>query len=44
MLARLSEPERADAWAEIEYQLSEFEAADGFEGPCELIVAAGTRS
>jgi ubiquinone/menaquinone biosynthesis C-methylase UbiE len=42
MLAGLSEPEREEAWAEIQQELSQFETADGFEGPCELIVAAGT--
>jgi SAM-dependent methyltransferase len=42
MLAGLSEPEREDAWREIEGELSQFESGDGFEGPCELIVAAGT--
>ena len=42
MLAGLSEPEREDAWSEIEEELSKFETSDGFEGPCELIVSAGT--
>jgi ubiquinone/menaquinone biosynthesis C-methylase UbiE len=42
MLAGLSEPEREDTWREIETELAQFESADGFEGPCELIVAAGT--
>jgi ubiquinone/menaquinone biosynthesis C-methylase UbiE len=44
MLAGLSEPEREEAWEEIERELSQFESGGGFEGPCELIVAAGTRS
>ena len=38
----LSESERADVWSEIEQELSQFETPDGFEGPCELIVSAGT--
>jgi ubiquinone/menaquinone biosynthesis C-methylase UbiE len=42
MLAGLSEAEREDAWSEIERELSQFETADGFEGPCELLVAAGS--
>jgi SAM-dependent methyltransferase len=44
MLAGLSEVEREDAWREIEHELSRFETSDGFEGPCELIVAAGLAS
>jgi SAM-dependent methyltransferase len=42
MLAGLSEAEREEAWSEIERELSRYETADGFEGPCELLVAAGT--
>jgi SAM-dependent methyltransferase len=41
MLGSLSESERADVWSEIEQELSEFETADGFEAPCELIVSVG---
>jgi hypothetical protein len=41
MLAGLAEPEREDAWEEIERELSQFESGGRFEGPCELIVAAG---
>jgi hypothetical protein len=44
MLAGLSESERQDVWSEIERELSQFETANGFEGPCELLVAAGTAS
>ena len=42
MLAGLSEAEREEAWSEIERELSRYETARGFEGPCELLVAAGT--
>ncbi|HVP03842.1 MAG TPA: class I SAM-dependent methyltransferase [Solirubrobacteraceae bacterium] len=42
MLAGLRDAEREEAWSEITRELSRFETADGFEGPCELIVAAGT--
>jgi len=43
MLAGLSETEREEAWAEIETELTRFETNAGFEGPCELLVAAGTK-
>jgi SAM-dependent methyltransferase len=42
MLAGLSESEREGAWHEIERELSQFQSDSGFEGPCELTVAAGT--
>jgi len=42
MLVGLGDAEREDAWSEIERELSRFEAADGFEGPCELLVTAGS--
>jgi hypothetical protein len=35
------EPEREEAWAEIQGALAEFEGPDGFVGPCQLVVAAG---
>jgi SAM-dependent methyltransferase len=41
MLAGLSDAERKEAWGEIERELAQFETSDGFEGPCELLVAAG---
>jgi hypothetical protein len=43
MLAGLSPQEREEAWQEIGTELSRFDGADGFEGPCELIVAWGTK-
>ena len=43
MLAGLDEAGRKAAWHEIEAELRAFEGASGFEGPCELIVAAGTK-
>jgi len=43
MLAGLSEPEQDDAWGEIETALEEFETEGGFEGPCEMLVACGTK-
>jgi SAM-dependent methyltransferase len=42
MLAGLQPAERDEAWAEIEDELRRFESAGGFEGPCELLVVAGT--
>ena len=42
MLAGLSEPDREAAWAEVEEALREYEDVNGFRGPCELLVAAGT--
>jgi len=43
MLAGLPEAGREAAWAEVEGALREFEGPDGFVGPCELLVGAGTR-
>jgi ubiquinone/menaquinone biosynthesis C-methylase UbiE len=43
MLASLPEAERHSVWVDIEEALGQFETADGFVGPCELLVAAATR-
>ena len=43
MLSGLDDAGREAAWQEIEQELGRFEGPDGFEGPCELIVAAGRR-
>lgn len=43
MMASLSEAERADTWREIEEALRPFETPDGFVGPCEMLVGAGTK-
>ena len=42
MLAGLDEGEQTAAWEEIETALMQFESTEGFAGPCELLVAAGT--
>jgi SAM-dependent methyltransferase len=42
MLAGLDAAGRAAAWAGIHDRLREHEGPDGFVGPCELIVVAGT--
>ena len=43
MMAAMSEAERADTWREIEQALAKFETKDGFTGPCEMLVGAGTK-
>lgn len=43
MLAGLDEDGRGRAWQEVGEALAEFEDADGFIGPCELLVGAATR-
>jgi SAM-dependent methyltransferase len=43
MLAGLAAPEREQAWAEIERELGRFQTDTGFEGPCEMLVASGTK-
>jgi SAM-dependent methyltransferase len=43
MMAAMSEAERDATWEEIADTLARFESADGFVGPCEMLVGAGTR-
>ena len=43
MLSGLSEEEKSEAWQEIETRLEEFQTPEGFRGPCELVVAIGTK-
>ncbi|MFA6575317.1 MAG: methyltransferase type 11, partial [Nocardioides sp.] len=43
MLSGVTEAERVAAWREIEEALTQFEDADGFVGPCEMLVVSGTR-
>lgn len=43
MLAGLTPAERDQAWQEIHRELARFETTNGFEGPCELIVAWGVK-
>ena len=43
MLSGLPESERGTVWEEIEEELRRFEGADGFEGPCEMVVGAGVK-
>jgi SAM-dependent methyltransferase len=42
MLAGLPQESREEAWQEIGEALREFDGKEGFEGPCELVVAAAT--
>jgi len=42
MLAGVPETQRASVWDEIHERLRAFETADGFVGPCELLVAAAS--
>jgi ubiquinone/menaquinone biosynthesis C-methylase UbiE len=43
MMSGLPETEREAVWEEIERELGRFEGPDGFEGPCEMLVGAGTK-
>lgn len=43
MLAGLSDAEKDEAWEEIEQELRQFENGQQFEGPCEMLIAVGTR-
>ena len=43
MMARLTDDEREDTWREVEAALTKFEGSDGFVGPCEMLVGAGTK-
>jgi hypothetical protein len=43
VLAGLTPEQRDEAWQEIGSELARLEGPDGFEGPCELIVAWGRK-
>lgn len=43
MLSGLSNSEQDDAWCEIEEALEQFETNGQFEGPCEMLVAVGSK-
>src|SRR3954464_345356 len=43
MLSGLSPAQRDAAWSDVGEALGQFEGADGFVGPCRLLVACGTR-
>jgi hypothetical protein len=39
----VDDAEREAAWQEIEQALRQFDRGNGFEGPCELIIAVGEK-
>jgi len=43
MLAGLSNTEQDETWCEIEEALGQFESNGQFEGPCEMLVAVGSK-
>lgn len=43
MMSGLNDRERSDTWEEIEEALAQFESAQGFVGPCEMLVGSGAR-
>lgn len=43
MMSSLSEDEKVSVWEEIERELKAFENANGFSGPCEMVVAVGEK-
>ncbi|HEX3706767.1 MAG TPA: class I SAM-dependent methyltransferase [Mycobacteriales bacterium] len=43
MLSGLEDAARDQAWTDIEAAMSAYDGPDGFVGPCELLVGAGTR-
>ncbi len=43
MLGGLSDAEKDEAWEEIELALQQFENDRQFKGPCEMLIAVGTR-
>ena len=43
MMAAMTDAEREDTWREIAEALGKFETKEGFVGPCEMLVGAGTK-
>jgi SAM-dependent methyltransferase len=43
IMSRLSEEDKASAWKEIRSQMGQFEIGGRFTGPCELVIASGTK-
>ncbi|WP_207797082.1 hypothetical protein [Shimia abyssi] len=41
MLSGLTAKDQNTVWEEVAVALTKYEAADGFEGPCELVVTSG---
>jgi SAM-dependent methyltransferase len=42
-LAKLNDADQDRAWKEIEQEMSQFESANGFEAPGEVLIGAGTK-
>lgn len=43
LMSGLTDTEKESVWEEIEQELKKFEIAKDFIGPCEMIVAIGTK-
>lgn len=43
MMSSLNDAEKESVWNEIEQELKKFETDQGFIGPCEMVVAVGTK-
>jgi len=43
MLSGLTDMEKDEAWCEIEEELTRFETGGQFEGPCEMLIAVGSK-
>ena len=43
MMVAMSERERTETWEEVEAALGKFETDNGFVGPCEMLVGAGSK-
>jgi hypothetical protein len=43
MMGCLSAREKEVVWQDVERAVAEFETEHGFSGPCELLVAGGTK-
>ena len=43
MMSGLSDTEKDETWDEIEEALKQFESEGQFEGPCEMLIAVGTK-
>ncbi len=43
MLGSMSTADQTSVWDEIEVALGQFDSAEGFVGPCELVIAAATK-
>jgi hypothetical protein len=42
-MSSLSDSEKQSVWEEIGAELKKFESKNGFNGPCEMVVAVGEK-